>query len=72
MKQELIGPTAAITAAILARFEPKRTQLPNEVIASAFQQAHEALVMGIARVDAEAKRPPMTISQQALNEASKR
>ena len=60
MKTELIGPTASITAALLARDASVRTEIPNDVIASAFLQAHQALLMGIALVDAETKRQPPT------------
>lgn len=66
MKQELIGPAASIAAAILARHAPVKAMLENDVIADAFLQAHQALLMGIARVEQEEKRPPMQISDEAL------
>ncbi|SFB74501.1 hypothetical protein SAMN05216344_102198 [Polaromonas sp. OV174] len=56
MKQELIGPTAALTVAILARYKSDSDELPNNVISSAFAQAYQALLEGMQRVDQE--NPP--------------
>jgi hypothetical protein len=69
MKQELIGPTATLAAAILARYRPLDAMLEDDVITSAFEHAHRVLRKGIARVDAEAQRPPMKVSPDAIRDA---
>lgn len=51
MQQELIGPTATLAAAILSKISPPHDALTEEVIASAFEEAHRALQAGIRRVD---------------------
>lgn len=53
MNSDLIGPAASLAAALLARHKPLDAQLTNEVIASAFEQAVQALQQGIQRVDHE-------------------
>lgn len=52
MQLELIGPTATLAAAILSKISPQHDALTQEVIASAFEEAHRALQAGIRRVDA--------------------
>jgi hypothetical protein len=64
MKEELIGPTATLAAAILSKLEEQHTEFTNEVIASAFAQAHEALLLGIQRV--EHSEPPRTAKVEVL------
>ena len=51
MKEELIGPTAALAAALLSRHETPIGGLRNQDIAEAFLQAYEGLQAGIRRVD---------------------
>lgn len=61
MKPEHIGPAATLAVALLARYQTAKADLPNEVIASAFEQAHQALLLGIQRVETEEKlkQPPL-------------
>lgn len=56
MKEELIGPTATLAAALLAKVAPMHSDFSTEVIASAFEEAYKALLEGIRRVDAEEQR----------------
>lgn len=54
MKQELIGPTASVTAALLARYNGN--ELSTDVIASAFEDAYRGVQAGIQRIEAEEAR----------------
>lgn len=56
MKQEHIGPTATLAAAILAKLEEQHLEFTNSIIASAFVQAHQALLEGIRQVEAAEKQ----------------
>ena len=64
MQKEHIGPTATLAAAILARVKPIDGQLSNEVIASAFEAAHQALLLGIHRVEDEERRHAQQVDAQ--------
>lgn len=64
MKEELIGPTATLAAAILSKLEDQHTEFTNSVIADAFVQAHQALLLGIQQV--EQSEPPRTAKVEAL------
>ncbi len=57
MEKELIGPTATLAAAILAKVSPMHGDVfEREVITSAFEEAYFALQEGITRVDEELAR----------------
>ena len=51
MKQELIGPTATLAAALLSKVESKHTDFTRDIVASAFEDAYLMLLEGISRVD---------------------
>ncbi|WP_417283778.1 hypothetical protein [Comamonas sp.] len=51
MKQELIGPTAALAVALLSKVESKHTDFTRDIVASAFEDAYLMLLEGISRVD---------------------
>ena len=53
MKQELIGPTATLAAAMLSKLESQHTEFTPGIIASAFEEAYFTLLEGIQRVDKE-------------------
>ena len=52
MKQELIGPTAALTVALLSKVESKHEDFTRDIVATAFEDAYLMLLEGISRVDA--------------------
>ena len=56
MKQELIGPTATLAAALLSKVEPAHSEFTPGIVASAFEDAYFMLLEGIQRVDAEIAR----------------
>ena len=56
MKQELIGPTASLAAALLSKVEKDHGVFTQDIVASAFEEAYFMLLAGIARVDNEIKQ----------------
>lgn len=56
MKQELIGPTATLAAALLSKEENDHREFTQDIVASAFEDAYFMLLEGMARVDAEVKQ----------------
>lgn len=56
MKQELIGPTATLAAALLSKLENSHSEFTSGIVASAFEDAYFMLQEGIARVEKEEKR----------------
>ncbi len=66
MKQELIGPTASLTAALLSKVEKDHDVFTQDVVASAFEAAYFMLLAGMERVDKEIKQ------QEKLQDAPRR
>lgn len=56
MKEELIGPTATLAAALLSKVAPMHSEFSTDLMASAFEDAYKALLEGIKRVDEEEQR----------------
>ena len=66
MDRDLIGPTATLTAALLAKVQNQHSEFTKEIIASAFEDAYWSLKAGIARVDeAERKVQAARLSEMA-------
>jgi hypothetical protein len=53
MDKDLLQPAATITVELLRRAKTSDGNLSDDVIASAFEQAYQALQQGIQRIDAE-------------------
>lgn len=76
MKQELIGPTATLTVALLAKVQNSHSEFTHDIVASAFADAYQALQAGIKRVDAEEAQsrrsgPDLKKIQEDLERAKK-
>ncbi len=56
MKQELIGPTATLAAALLSNLEDEHSEFTPAIVANAFEEAYFMLLEGIQRVDSEIAR----------------
>jgi len=56
MDKDLLQPAATIAVELLRHAKTSDGNLSDEVIASAFEQAYQALQQGIQRIDAEEQR----------------
>jgi hypothetical protein len=69
MSPALIQAAATISVELLRRAKTSNGELSEDVIASAFETAAHGVAEGIARLN---KRPPLNVSQEALDLLSQR